>query len=140
MEVETQNVLGTVRADVLALTDWFFPEGMDHHHMFTRFGPVNRVMQKVARRVAGVGTIPDGARAPIAPRDARVDVLVIGGGRSGLEAANAAAREGASVWLVEAEQLGAAAAARGEGVPAPGPPVEVREGTLAVGVFDEVGF
>ncbi|HJL46716.1 MAG TPA: (2Fe-2S)-binding protein, partial [Polyangiaceae bacterium LLY-WYZ-15_(1-7)] len=26
------------------------------------------------------------------------------------------------------------------GVPAPGPPVEVREGTLAVGVFDEVGF
>jgi sarcosine oxidase subunit alpha len=85
--IETQNVVGTAERDLLAVTDWFFPDGMDHHHMFTRFKALNQVMQKVARRVAGIGTLPEEVVEPIAPRDASSDVLVIGGGPAGLAAA-----------------------------------------------------
>ncbi len=143
MRVETQNVLGSARVDLLAVTDWFFPEGMDHHHMFTRFGPINRLMQKVARRIAGVGRLPDAAASAVAPRELDVDVLVVGGGRSGIVAANAAAREGASVLLVEEQQtFGGEAGLLGESVPVLGPPVDARRGVGAVAVYQEpaVGF
>ncbi|MEZ4247792.1 MAG: 2Fe-2S iron-sulfur cluster-binding protein [Polyangiales bacterium] len=137
--VETQNVLGSAENDLLSLTDWFFSEGMDHHHMFTRFSPINRVMRKVARRIAGVGTLPDAPVAPVAPREAEVDVLVIGGGASGVIAANAAAKRGARTMLVEERRLGGEAALRGEALPPLGPPVELREHTVALGIWREVG-
>lgn len=137
--IETQNVLGTAEHDLLALTDWFFPEGMDHHHMFTRFSPLNRVMRKVARRVAGVGTLPDAPREPVTPREEEVEVLVVGGGASGVHAANAAAKRGARVMLVEERRLGGEAAVRGESGPRLGPPVLLRERTSALGVWSEIG-
>lgn len=142
MVVETQNVVGSAERDLLALTDWFFPDGMDHHHMFTRFAPLNRVMRKIARRVAGVGELPDAPLAPRPLRELTSDVLVVGGGESGVAAANAAARAGAKVVLVEEQTLGGEAALRGMVPPRPGPPVEVRERTAALGVWDEppLGF
>lgn len=113
MVCETQNVLGTADVDMLAATDWFFPGGMDHHRMFTRFKALNRVMQKVARRIAGIGTLPDDVAPVVAPAERVVDVLVIGGGPSGLAAAGSAAAAGASTWLVEeSERLGGATALR----------------------------
>ena len=141
MKVETQNVLGTAKIDLLAATDWFFPEGLDHHHMFTRFAPVNKLMQKVARRIAGVGKLPSRVVEPIVPTVTDVDVLVIGGGAHGIQAANAAAKEGATVMLAEALQLGGRAALIGDEVRALGPPVRVHEGAV-VAIFDEkpVGF
>ena len=30
--IETQNVVGSRKADLLRVTDWFFPNGLDHHH------------------------------------------------------------------------------------------------------------
>ena len=125
MSVQTQNVLGSARVDLLSAADWFFPEGMDHHHMFTRFGTVNRLMQKVARRIAGVGTVPDQPRTPIPVRDERVDVVVVGGGRCGLVAANSAARHGARVSLVEEH--------RPRGEPA-GPPIDINPGCAVLAV------
>ncbi len=138
MRVETQNVVGTARLDLLAATDWFFPEGMDHHHMFTRFGPINRLMQKLARHIAGVGRLPDAPLPRVAPRELDVDVLVVGGGRAGIVAANAAAREGASVLLVEELTFGGESVLLGQEVPPIGPPVDAREGVSAVGVYHEV--
>ena len=140
-KVETQNVLGTAKVDLLAATDWFFPEGMDHHHMFTRFAPINKLMQKVARRIAGVGRLPSHVVEPVAPTVAEVDVLVVGAGSSGIMAANSAAKNGASVMLAEALEVGGRTALRGDRVAALGPPVQVHRGAV-VAIFDEkpIGF
>ncbi len=140
LRVETQNVVGRADADLLAATDWFFPEGMDHHHMFTRFRPVNELMQKVARRIAGVGTLPDEALPAVAPRERDVEVLVVGAGPAGVAAANAAAAASAQVLIVDEEPVpGGAARLRGLPVPPLGPPVERAFGTSLLGLWDEVG-
>ena len=140
LRIETQNTLGSAEADLLAATDWFFPGGMDHHHMFTRFRPVNELMQKVARRVAGVGTLPDAVAAPMPPRERDVDILVVGAGPAGIAAANAAAAKGARVLLLDEEAVpGGGARLRGEPVPPIGPPVARAFGTSLLGLYDEVG-
>src|SRR5690348_4294251 len=33
-EIVSQNRLGPREADLLRMTDWFFPEGMNHHELF----------------------------------------------------------------------------------------------------------
>lgn len=140
IRVETQNVVGRADADLLAATDWFFPEGMDHHHMFTRFRPVNELMQKVARRIAGVGTLPSEEIPPVAPRERDVDVLVVGAGPAGVAASNAAAAAGARVLVVDEELVpGGAARLRGLPVAPLGPPVDRAFGTSLLGLWDEVG-
>ncbi len=101
MHVETQNVLGSAESDLLAATDWFFPGGMNHHEMFTANKLVNRAMQKVARRIAGIGELPTRLVPSTPPREVACDVLVIGGGAPGLAAATEAARGGATTVLLE---------------------------------------
>jgi len=109
MRIETQNVIGSADTDLLAATDWFFPGGMNHHEMFTANKLLNRAMQKVARRIAGIGELPSHELAAAPVRDLFGDVLVIGGGAAGLMAAAEAARAGASVVLLEeAAELGGA--------------------------------
>lgn len=109
VDVETQNVIGLVpgrpaSVDLLAATDWFFPDGMNHHDMFTWSKPINRAMQTVARRIAGVGTLPDEPAPPIEPIDRGCDVLVIGAGPSGLTCAAALAGAGLSVLVIDEEE------------------------------------
>jgi sarcosine oxidase subunit alpha len=105
MRVETQNVIGSAERDLLAATDWFFPKGMNHHEMFTWNEQVNRIMQKIARRIAGVGTLPDAPVEPLRSEEREVDVLVVGGGPAGLVAARAAAAEGLRTVLVDEESV-----------------------------------
>ena len=114
MVVETQNVLGTASIDLLSAADLVFAGGLNHHEMFTWSKPVNRLMQEVARHVAGVGTLPDEVLAPTAVVRERCDVCVIGGGTAGRACAKVVSDAGASVVVLEEE-----------------------EGTSAVGVFDE---
>ncbi len=147
--VETQNVLGSARTDLLEVTDWFFADGMDHHTMFTRFGPLNRVMQKVARRVAGVGKLPTHVIESAPPIAREVDVLVVGGGIAGMTVAGDCARAGLRTMLVdEHERLGGALAILPDGPRHESPRAalldveeslgtcEVRRGHAAVGVYD----
>ncbi len=138
MRIETQNVIGSAALDVLALTDIAYPEGLDHHHMFTRFGPANRLMKKIARQIAGVGKLPDRAEPARDVRDEDVDVLVIGGGNAGLRCANEAVRSGAKVVLIEPRRLGGLAALVFDPVVEKGPPVDRRHSAV-VGIFHEVG-
>jgi sarcosine oxidase subunit alpha len=135
MRCDAQNVVGSAEHDLLAVTDFLFPAGLDHHEMFTWSKPVNRSMQLVAREIAGVGELPDAPEPsrPVARRDA--DVLVIGAGLSGLCVAASTARAGLKTlvldeghaWTHTAE---AVEAARRAGA-------ELRFSTAALGVFAE---
>lgn len=146
MVVETQNVIGSARLDLLAATDWFFPGGMNHNEMFTWNEAINKVMQKIARRISGIGTLPGAVRTPREVETREVDVLVIGGGPAGLVAATSCAGAGLSVIVVDEEpraggslrwwptDAGADPDALAEGARAAG--AEIRTSTSAVGVYD----
>lgn len=84
--VETQNVLGTRGIDALRAADFLFPRGIDHHRLFAGIRGVSGIVQSFARRVAGLGTLPETTAAPTAATRREVDVLVVGGGASGLAA------------------------------------------------------
>lgn len=85
--VETQNVLGSRKLDLLEATDWFFPQGIDHHHFLAGVPAASYVVQKIARHVAGLGRLPDEARAVGKARREEVDVLIVGAGAAGLKVA-----------------------------------------------------
>jgi sarcosine oxidase subunit alpha len=83
------------------VTDWFFPKGIDHHHLMAGVPGISDVMQTFARQMAGVGRLPDQAQAPVEAARIEVDVIVIGGGLAGISAAAELAERGLSVCLVE---------------------------------------
>jgi sarcosine oxidase subunit alpha len=103
MRIETQNVVGSKDTDLLRVTDWFFPEGMNHHELFAGVPGVERIMQGFARRVAGLGRLPtaDRPRGAEAIGRREVDALVIGAGPAGLSAATELARRGRDVEVVD---------------------------------------
>jgi sarcosine oxidase subunit alpha len=103
-EVHSQNTLGSRRVDLLRVTDWFFPDGINHHELFAGVPGVQGVMQAFARRVAGLGRMPDGADEARDVRRAKrraADVLVVGGGPAGLAAAARLAESGRTVEVVD---------------------------------------
>jgi sarcosine oxidase, subunit alpha len=101
MTIDTQNILGSRGIDLLRVTDWFFPEGLNHHELFAGVPGAQGVMQAFARRVAGLGRLP-GSELPArrAPRR-QLDVLVVGGGPSGMAVAGALSDRGRSVEVVD---------------------------------------
>lgn len=100
--VRSQNAFPTAALDVFAVADWFFPRGMDHHHLFVGAGrALNESMQYVARKMSGLGTLPEGVARFDPARRVTTDALVIGGGASGVTACNALRRKGFDVVLVE---------------------------------------
>jgi len=86
-KVETQNVLGSPKIDLMQATDWFFPRGVDHHHFLAGVPAASFVVQKVARHVAGLGRLPDEPRPKGTARREEADVLIIGAGPAGLTVA-----------------------------------------------------
>lgn len=114
MRVAPQNRVLDRGPDPTALVDTMFGRGMDHHHLMVRPKLVNRVMQEVARNLAGLGTLPDAPPAR-ASRHAHheCDVLVIGGGAAGSAAASELRARGLAVEQVDRSdrlQLGSAGA------------------------------
>ena len=101
MVVVSQNRLGSREADVLRMTDWFFPEGMNHHELLAGVPGVQRIMQGFARRVAGLGKLPAEAQAIRKAARRSVDVLVVGGGPSGMAVASRLARAGRAVEVID---------------------------------------
>jgi sarcosine oxidase subunit alpha len=99
--ITSQNTLGSREIDLLRVTDWFFPDGMNHHELFAGVPGVQSAMQLFARRVAGLGRLPDEAKLPSHARRRNVDVLVVGCGPAGMAAAVALARKGRKVEVVD---------------------------------------
>ncbi len=105
MRVETQNVVGSRETDLLRMADWFFPMGMNHHELLAGVPGLQRVMQAFARRVAGLGKLPEapreeGAGVRAAARR-EVDVLVVGAGGAGMAAALELVRHGRAVEVLD---------------------------------------
>lgn len=86
--VETQNVLGSRELDLYEATDLLFPRGFDHHRFFAGAGAsAGRVLTSLARRMSGLGRLPERVLDRVAAERLEVDVLIVGGGAAGLTAA-----------------------------------------------------
>jgi sarcosine oxidase subunit alpha len=95
--VETQNVLGSRDVDLYEATDLLFPQGFDHHRLLAGAG-TSRLLTSFARRMSGLGELPERALPVPAAELRELDVLIIGGGAAGLAAA---AILGPRAWLVD---------------------------------------
>lgn len=118
MKVETQNAFPTARRDLFGIVDKVYRRELDMHEKFTRPRPLAVVFNAIARRMAGFGKVPDlrPLRRPSIQK-LEVDVLVVGGGPSGLSAAATAAEGAASVLLVdEGDRVGGTLLLHPEGV------------------------
>jgi sarcosine oxidase subunit alpha len=104
--VRDQNVLGSVDRDWLSVVDTlagpFTPPGF-YYKTFIRPRRFWPLYEKLLRNAAGLGKVdPAGDRPGRFDVEHRhADVLVVGGGRAGLEAAVAAAERGETVALVD---------------------------------------
>jgi sarcosine oxidase subunit alpha len=123
MRVEREGGWPSPDRDLLHVTDSLhrlMPVGF-YYKTFVKPGFAWDVAAKVIRRATGLGTLPptrQAARKIV--RHHHVDVLVVGAGAAGLEAARDAAAEGDSVLVCDAGRIGAWLA--------PGPSLErVRE-------------
>jgi sarcosine oxidase subunit alpha len=99
--VVSQNRLGPRDLDLLRMTDWFFPDGMNHHELFAGVPGVQNVMQAFARRVAGLGRMPLEVEGPHAARRRVADVVVVGGGAAGMAIASRMAAAGRAVEVID---------------------------------------
>ena len=142
--VQSQNVVGSRKADLLRVTDWFFAKGIDHHHLMAGVPGLSDVMQSFARKVAGLGRLP-AAVAPRRPaRRMAADVVVVGGGVAGVTVASRLARAGLGLRVVLVDDglaLGGALAcspARAAELLQEEPlgGVEVMERSVAAGVYE----
>ncbi len=111
MDVRTQNTLGSRTIDLLRITDWFFPDGFNHHELFAGVTGVQTVMEVFARRVAGLGRLPARSVATKPASRRRLDALVIGAGPAGMAAALTLADRGRAVEIVD-EGFGAGGSLR----------------------------
>jgi sarcosine oxidase, subunit alpha len=120
MQCARQNAPLGADADVLRAADFLFPEHLDHHHLMVRSRLLGRVALEVARRLAGLGELPDAAQ-PTQPGALRQEqIVVVGGGPAGISAAIAAAHRGGRVLLLERDDRLGGAALLGVDPDAPG--------------------
>jgi sarcosine oxidase subunit alpha len=95
MACDRQNApLGLIEQDLFRAVDFIYPEGLDHHHLMIQSRLLGRVALEVARRLAGLGTLPDKDEPAQAGSAREVPLVIIGAGRSGLAAARAAIQTG----------------------------------------------
>lgn len=144
LQARTGNAWPSLRRDLAALNGWasrFLPAGF-YYKTFMR--PRWTLFEPFIRRAAGLGHAGEGADPD--RYDAvslHVEVLVVGGGLAGLQAATAAAESGRDVLLLEAQPApgGWAASAGQAGVAqataaAYNAGVELRMHCTAIGLYD----
>jgi sarcosine oxidase subunit alpha len=127
MRVRREGGWPSVERDALAVLDrlhLFLPVGF-YYKTFIHPRWAWPLAERVIRRVAGLGRLPVGPPGRARSRHLRCDVLVVGGGPAGRDAAIEAAGRGALVVLCDAG-------------PIEDPPsdVEVLEGHVALGIYE----
>jgi sarcosine oxidase subunit alpha len=109
MAVAREDGWPSTEHDLLHVTDSLhrlMPVGF-YYKTFIRPRFAWEVAEKVIRRSTGLGTLPQTRRAERkVVRNARCDVLVVGAGSAGLEAARSAASAGERVLLCEESTIG----------------------------------
>ncbi|MDQ3858195.1 MAG: 2Fe-2S iron-sulfur cluster-binding protein [Actinomycetota bacterium] len=135
--VSAQNVRGSLGYDLMAVTDKiggpFTPVGFYYRTMIRprRAWPL---FERFLRSAAGLGRVDKHARRArrFDSENRHVDVLVVGGGRAGIQAARAAAARGEKVVLAdEGPELGESGTATlGFEVLAPARAIGIYEGNL----------
>jgi sarcosine oxidase, subunit alpha len=88
MALERQNVLPDARFDMLRVNDFVFRTWFNHHEFMAGIPVVERVMLHIARKLAGLGLLPDKA-SPMIP-SAKVErhhTVIVGAGAAGLAVA-----------------------------------------------------
>ncbi|MDE0964661.1 MAG: 2Fe-2S iron-sulfur cluster-binding protein [Candidatus Latescibacteria bacterium] len=104
MDLRAVNTFGGLKGDKLnwvELFSRFMPVGF-YYKVFHRPAWLFPFHEKQIRKIAGLGEINPALPSTTSPKDyAWCDVLVVGGGAAGLEAALAAGRTGARVLLIE---------------------------------------
>ncbi|MFN2467784.1 MAG: 2Fe-2S iron-sulfur cluster-binding protein, partial [Gaiellaceae bacterium] len=131
--VRAQNVLGSLDRDLMAVVDKiggpFLPVGFYYRTMLRprRAWPI---YERLLRSAAGLGRIDEHGRRThrFDTEHRRAEVLVIGGGASGIAAAREAAHAGRQVVLVD-EGLG-------EAVGTEAAPYEVLSPARAIGIYE----
>jgi sarcosine oxidase subunit alpha len=144
MRVERQNAFPDASVDVLQATDFVFAKWFNHHEFMAGVPLVEKVMLQVARKLAGLGVLPEKAAPPRAPPIVEtVPVAIVGGGAAGLSAARRLTERGVAFSLFERERAcgGRLLIGSEEGAPAivvPAGP-SIRAGATVVGVFADDG-
>jgi sarcosine oxidase subunit alpha len=139
-KLESQNVLGSRKVDLMQATDWFFPGGIDHHHFMAGVPAASYVVQKIARHVAGLGRLPDEPLPLGTARREEVDVLIVGAGPAGLTVAQrlrgSSTRPKRRLLVVDdGATPGGSLLARGASTPEASR-VDLLDGATAAGVYD----
>src|SRR3954471_4449285 len=107
MRCERQNGPLGVENDLFRAADFLFPQGLDHHHLLVRSRLLGRVALEVARRLAGLGELPDVARGAAQGEFRSARVAIVGAGPAALAAARAA---GGAALLIERDARAGGAA------------------------------
>ncbi len=149
MTVAREDGWPSTEHDLLHVTDSLhrlMPVGF-YYKTFIRPRFAWQVAEKVIRRSTGLGALPSTQRAErVVVRNARCDVLVVGAGSAGLEAALAAAAAGERVLLCDESTIGSTIAPGGslgrihvlEAQFRALPGVTVLEGHAAIGIYEGI--
>ena len=147
MDLRAVNTLGGLKRDLLQWLEplgRFMPVGF-YYKTFHRPRWLFPFHERIIRQIAGLGQINRDQAATASPKEyAWCDVLVVGGGAAGMEAAWAAGEAGARVLLVEEQaRVGGSMAWQGYNSEVQAlvaalsalPNVEIRCGTMAGGHY-----
>lgn len=100
-QIESQNVVGSRKADLLRVNDWLFPQGFDHHHFMTDIPALGPIVQSFARKISGLGRLPTDVEPVQKAQYLDADVVVVGGGLAGLVVARHLEGQDKRVVLVD---------------------------------------